>query len=68
MLKGVPLRIPGAGLRCADEIMERGVVLPVSHALDDEDINFVIARVEDFLARFQIDPLNYPPTARFPVA
>ena len=52
MLKGVPMRIPGAGLPRADEIMERGVVLPMSHALDDEDINFVIARVEDFLARF----------------
>ncbi len=51
MLKGVPLRIPDAGLPRADEIMERGVVLPMSHALGDEDIAFVIARVEAFLAR-----------------
>lgn len=51
MLKGVPLRIPEAGLPRADEIMERGVVLPMSHALGDEDIAFVIARVEAFLAR-----------------
>ena len=51
MLKGVPLRIPEAGLPRADEIMERGVVLPMSPALGDEDIAFVIARVEAFLAR-----------------
>jgi len=50
MLRGVSLRQPAEGLPHADEVMERGVVLPMSHALDDEAISFVIQRVQDFLA------------------
>ena len=50
MLRGIPLRQPEEGLPHADEIMERGVVLPMSHALDDEAIGFVIDRVRAFLA------------------
>ena len=44
------VRQPEEGLPHADEIMERGVVLPMSHALDDEAIGFVIDRVRAFLA------------------
>ena len=50
MMRDVPHRQPAKGLPYADEIMERGVVLPMSHALDDEAIGFVIERVEAFLA------------------
>ena len=29
--------------------MERGVVLPMSHALDDDDIGYVTEQIEAFL-------------------
>jgi CDP-6-deoxy-D-xylo-4-hexulose-3-dehydrase len=50
MLRGVEFRQPQAGLPQADAIMERGVVLPMSHALDDDDIEFVTEQIEAFLA------------------
>ncbi|MCH2169153.1 DegT/DnrJ/EryC1/StrS family aminotransferase [Myxococcota bacterium] len=51
MLRGIPLRQPEEGLPHADEIMERGVVLPMSHALDDDAIGFVIDRLAAFLEK-----------------
>lgn len=51
MLRGVEVRTPPAGLPVADEVMERGVLLPLSHALDDDTLDFVTDRVADFLAR-----------------
>jgi CDP-6-deoxy-D-xylo-4-hexulose-3-dehydrase len=50
MMRGVEFRQPKAGLPHADAIMERGVVLPMSHALDDDDIRFVTEQVGAFLA------------------
>jgi len=31
--------------------MERGVLLPLSHAIDDDTLEFVIRQVEEFLTR-----------------
>ena len=49
MLGGVEVRTPADGLPCADAVMERGVLLPLSHAIDDDTLDFVIAQVEEFL-------------------
>jgi CDP-4-dehydro-6-deoxyglucose reductase, E1 len=51
MLRDASYRLPGDGLPHCDAIMERGVLLPLSHALDDDDIDYVTARVTEFLAR-----------------
>ena len=48
-MAGVDFRQPVGGLPNADAIMERGVVLPMNHSLDDEDINYVISLIETFL-------------------
>lgn len=47
----VAFRQPDGGLPNADAIMERGVVLPMNHSLDDEDIGYVTGLVDDFLAK-----------------
>ena len=48
-MAGVDYRQPPGGLPNADAIMERGVVLPMNHSLDDEDIGYVISLIETFL-------------------
>ena len=53
MLWGVPVRVPDDGLPNADAVMERGVLLPLSHAIDDDTLDVVIAEVEEFLAQHQ---------------
>jgi len=50
MMRGADFVQPAAGLPSADAIMERGVVLPMSHALGDDDIQFVLDQVEAFLS------------------
>jgi CDP-6-deoxy-D-xylo-4-hexulose-3-dehydrase len=50
MMRGTNFVQPTAGLPNADAIMERGVVLPMSHALGDADIQFVLDQVEAFLS------------------
>jgi len=49
MLRGVPWRVPPGGLPNCDAIMERGVLLPLSHALKDEHIDFICESVAAFL-------------------
>ena len=51
MLKGVEVRVPDDGLPVADDVMARGVLLPLSHALDDATLDYVTDTVTDFLAR-----------------
>ena len=51
MLRGVPVVVPADGLPNADAVMERGVLLPLSHALDDATLDFVLEVVGDFLGR-----------------
>ncbi len=49
-LRGVTYRTPADGLPNADAIMERGFVLPMSHALGDDDVGYVIDTLASFLA------------------
>jgi CDP-6-deoxy-D-xylo-4-hexulose-3-dehydrase len=50
MLRGRTLRRPEDGLPNADIIMERGVLLPLSHAIDDATLDFVLATLALFLS------------------
>ena len=45
-----PFRQPAGGLPNADAVMERGVLLPLSHAFGDETLDIVTSTLEDFLA------------------
>jgi len=49
MVKGVPLIVPEGGLPNADEIMARGILLPLSHAIDDDTLDFVLDQLGEFL-------------------
>ena len=50
MLGGVEVRVPDDGLPHADAVMERGVLLPLSHAFGDDTLDVITATVEEFLA------------------
>ena len=50
MVRGHRLVLPDDGLPNADVVMERGVLLPLSHAIDDETLEFVLATLTEFLA------------------
>ena len=47
--KGAGMRIPPGGLPNADRVMEQGLVLPSSHALSDEDVDYIWETAEAFL-------------------
>jgi CDP-6-deoxy-D-xylo-4-hexulose-3-dehydrase len=49
MLRERAVVLPADGLPNADVIMERGVLLPLSHAIDDETLDFVLATLAEFL-------------------
>ena len=49
-MRGVDFVQPGDGLPNADAIMERGFILPLNHALQDEHIQLVIDTLDRFLA------------------
>ncbi|MCW2548094.1 MAG: putative sugar dehydrase [Mycobacterium sp.] len=49
MLRERAVVVPADGLPNADAIMERGVLLPLSHAIDDETLDFVLATLAEFL-------------------
>lgn len=46
---GIEHRAPAAGLPNADRVMDRGVVLPCNHAMDDADAEHVAATAMAFL-------------------
>lgn len=48
--KGVAHRAPPGGLPNADRVMEHGLVLPSNHNLTDDDVDYVWATAEAFLA------------------
>ena len=50
MLRDRRLVLPDDGLPRADEVMARGVLLPLSHAIDEATFAFVLETVEEFLA------------------
>ena len=47
--RDVPHRVPPGGLPHADEVMERGLVLPSNHGLGDNDIDYIWATAEGYL-------------------
>jgi CDP-4-dehydro-6-deoxyglucose reductase, E1 len=49
MLRGCKVRLPADGLPNADVVMRRGVLLPLSHAIDDATLEFVLAQLAEFL-------------------
>jgi CDP-6-deoxy-D-xylo-4-hexulose-3-dehydrase len=50
MLRGRSLVLPPDGLPQADIVMERGVLLPLSHAIDDATLDYVLTTLAEFLA------------------
>ncbi len=50
MLRDRRVVLPDDGLPNADVVMQRGVLLPLSHAIDDETLDFVIEQLDAFLA------------------
>jgi dTDP-4-amino-4,6-dideoxygalactose transaminase len=57
----VRYRLPDGGVPHTDEVMARGVLLPLSHALDDDTLDFVTGQVEDFLRAEGRMPTADPP-------
>ena len=49
MMKNVNYRAPEGGMPNADLVMTGGMILPMSHAIDDEGINYVIEQFGEFL-------------------
>lgn len=49
MMGGVAFRAPEGGLPHADGVMERGILVPMGHALDDDDVAYVCDGIEAFL-------------------
>ena len=50
MLAGRPVVLPPDGLPNADRVMESGVLLPLSHAIDDATLEYVLDTLGTFLA------------------
>jgi CDP-4-dehydro-6-deoxyglucose reductase, E1 len=49
MLRGRTVVLPDDGLPNADEVMERGVLLPLNHAIDDDTLAYVFEVLTEFL-------------------
>jgi CDP-6-deoxy-D-xylo-4-hexulose-3-dehydrase len=49
MMRGAPFRQPEGGLPHADGVMERGILVPMGHALGDDDVAYVCDGIEAFL-------------------
>ena len=47
--RDVPHRVPAGGLPNADRVMERGIVLPNHHAMDDDDCHYIGECLDGFL-------------------
>jgi CDP-6-deoxy-D-xylo-4-hexulose-3-dehydrase len=52
MLRGRSVVTPPDGLPRADAVMERGVLLPLSHAIDDATLDFVLETLTEFLSQY----------------
>lgn len=48
--RDVPHRVPEGGLPNADRVMERGLVLPNSHSMDDDDCHYIGECLAGFVA------------------
>jgi CDP-6-deoxy-D-xylo-4-hexulose-3-dehydrase len=60
MLRGREVRLPADGLPNADVVMARGVLLPLSHAIEDETLDFVLAQLDEFLRRPRVPAAPSP--------
>jgi CDP-6-deoxy-D-xylo-4-hexulose-3-dehydrase len=49
MMRGVEYRVPAGGLPNADRVMRQGMILPCSHGLTDEELDYVCDRIQHFL-------------------
>jgi CDP-4-dehydro-6-deoxyglucose reductase, E1 len=49
MMQGVAHRVPADGLPNADRVMRQGVILPCSHGLTDEELEYVCEQIGWFL-------------------
>jgi CDP-4-dehydro-6-deoxyglucose reductase, E1 len=49
MMRGIPFRQPDGGLPNADAVMERGMLVPMGHALSDDDVAYVCDNIDAFL-------------------
>lgn len=52
MCKGIKKKVTLCGLKNADEVMERGVLLPLHHGMTNEMFNRLHLTIESFLKRF----------------
>jgi CDP-6-deoxy-D-xylo-4-hexulose-3-dehydrase len=50
MMAGVEYRVPADGLPNADGVMRQGMLLPCSHGLTDEELDYVCNQLDRFLA------------------
>lgn len=50
MLRGVNYRRDPAGYPNADRVMEHGLILPCSHFLGDDDVDYVCAAIEEVIS------------------
>ena len=50
MLKGWDVALPSDGLPHADDVMANGVLLPLSHAIGDDALRYVLDTLDDFLS------------------
>jgi CDP-6-deoxy-D-xylo-4-hexulose-3-dehydrase len=50
MMKNVAFRAPSSGMPNADQVMTGGMILPMSHALDDAAVAYVCEQLTDFFA------------------
>ena len=48
MMKNVNYRAPDSGMPNADLVMTGGMILPMSHALDDEAVGYVCDQLREF--------------------
>lgn len=51
LMRDVPHRVPAGGLPGADLIMAGGMILPVGHALDEDDIHHVCDQIDEFVVK-----------------
>ena len=52
MCEGIEKRVTPSGLHHADEVMKRGVLLPVHHGMTNEMFNRLHETIEEFINRF----------------
>ncbi len=54
----VPHRVPSGGLPNADRVMEQGLILPLNHGLDDDDIEYLCVTAGRFLQEHGFAPVG----------